>query len=140
MTRRSFLLLGVLLTLALPGCGRQQAAFEHQFDTKIEPGRYRRFNVDAPGKDQAFTVLVRTTGAPVTVYLALSGEAEVLEGVVAEGREPDRSAALAHAVVSDHATLTATVPQGQEFSLLIVNRGTKPAEVTVKMTGEAKKE
>src|SRR5262245_28990303 len=124
MSRRLFLVFLLLAIIPL-SCKRGHAPFTHEFKDELKPAMHKQFDVDGPPQDQQLTVVVVASGAPVGAYIVFPEQVEALTAAFARAGEPDVSRTLANAVVEDKATLTATIPAGKPFALVLYNRGTK---------------
>jgi hypothetical protein len=126
MNARTVLVLGLVL---LAGCQR----LTYEKDYKIDPASAQPVVFDAPQYEQKLTVEVKSPGAPLSVYVVKSAEADKAQSALMSGKTPQ--GALGGKDNEENVNLQATVPAKTEFTLVLFNPGRKVAEAKVKVTG-----
>ncbi len=117
-------------TVALGGC--QRLNVEHKVTLNgIEP---KQLDIDAPRYEQKVTVEVDSPGVPVFAYVVKTADAETAQRALDREKEPENALAGTKEK-SEKVSLTATVPAGTAYSVLLRPTGGK-AEATVRIKGQ----
>lgn len=126
--------------LVAPGCGRLsvRTAVERSLQLDGMGGdNIKSFAVSAASWQQGVKVHVRTDGPAVDVYLVLERDQEALESQLSD-QKPVTVQTLAKADKLTEGEISATVPAGNGFAVVIVNNNTKKATVALKIDTEKK--
>jgi hypothetical protein len=131
--------LGAVLIVA-SGCGRLavRTAVERTLQIDGMGGdNIKSFAVSAATWQQRVKVYVRTDGPAVDVYLVLERDQEALESQLSDQKAVTVQT-LAKAEKVTEGEISATVPAGDGFAVVIVNNNTKKASVALKIDTEKK--
>jgi hypothetical protein len=124
------ILFGLLLVLS--GCGQKSAGVEQDFEMDaVDSDRHWEFT--APSKEQKVTVLLRSAGVKLDVYVALAGEYPALKDQL-ERQAIVTAKVLAKKEQITEGQLEATVPAGQSYYVVIGKQTTKSVKASVKIT------
>jgi hypothetical protein len=121
----------VLLAGLLAAAGCQP--LNDKRDVKLDRGEARSVLFSAPRYDQKVTVEAHSPGNPVSVYLVKDSEREKTELLLTNRQTPKD--ALASKANAEEISLTATVPAGTEFAVVLCNQGKGETTVKLKVTG-----
>ena len=128
LTARRVLAFGLIL-LAAAGCQRRLNVTEA---LSLDVGVVRSLEIDPPRYEQRVTVAVETDG-PVSAYLLLKKDEAAAQEALDKGRKPDH--VLASWKGDSPGSLEGTVP-ANEVAVVILTTDTKPANVTLRITGK----
>ena len=117
-------------TFALGGCQRLNVVQKVQLGG-LEP---KRLDVDAPRYEQKVTVEVESPGLPVVAYLVKTADAAAALQALEREKEP-QDVLAGTKEKSEKVTLTATIPAGTAYSVLLRPTGGK-GEATVQIKGQ----
>jgi hypothetical protein len=126
------LLICALLLLAPAGCGRGSFSYEKTLTVEGSDA-FQAQTVDAPARDQKVTVTVSSATAPVNVYLVLEKDREAAQESLRYEKSPANVLDKKEKV--QEATLEATVPAHNSYTVLLTPAEGKTARVTLKITG-----
>jgi hypothetical protein len=129
LSRAWFWLVGVIVLAA--GCGK----INYEKTMVVEGGDFMAISVDPPRFEQKISVTVNSSGAPIDVYVVLEGDQNAALRIAEEtlrSSKPLGSALDGKQKITD-ATLNATIPAKKGFSILLLNGGTKRADVKIKI-------
>ncbi|GIW79835.1 MAG: hypothetical protein KatS3mg105_1642 [Gemmatales bacterium] len=128
MRNLSVLLAGLPLLFLVGGC--QKLSFKQT--VKLEPMARWRANFDPPTYDQDVTVEIKTQGSNIAAFLGYTADVEQAVAAQAHPKNP-----IAQTLnIDGTATLKGKIDAKKAFSVLLINSGSSPAEVTVNVSGK----
>lgn len=124
--------MGLILCLLLQPADVPQLNYERTLD--LEPGSIRSILLDALSGEIKATIVAKSPGVPVHVYIVLEKDREAAEESVLRGQKPEKL--LASKEKTEDATLQVTIPAKTEFVVLLASAGKQKAEVKLKVTAK----
>jgi hypothetical protein len=122
------------LFVTAAGCGRQ-ASLNIEKDIELDGlggDNIKSTIVSAAQKEQKVSILVRTNAVPVNVFVVLEKDVDVLRGQLENDQTPTVNI-IAKKEKLQEGTVEATIPAGSGFAVVLTNRGSKKAEVMLKI-------
>jgi|GEM_PF-7068391 len=137
---RSYSWLQFICFVSLAACAGCGAATALNIEKDLEVAALGGDNIksviiSAPKKDQKVTVLVRTNQVPVNVYMVPERDLDAVQEKLSN-QEALATPPLAKLEKSQEGTLEASVTGGTGFAVVVVNPGSKPAKVALKISGK----
>jgi hypothetical protein len=118
-----------VLLLALTGCQR----VNEERTLSVELNDVKAVTIEAPKREQRLAVTA-TAAVPIDVYVVLEKDRSAVEEALQKGARPDKL--LASQLKVEQASLEATVPAQNEYSVLVRSTSGKKADVKLKITGK----
>jgi hypothetical protein len=130
LSRRVIWLVGVMVLAA--GCGKINV----ERTMSLDGGEFKVISVDPPRSEQKISVTVNSSGAPIDAYVVLEGDENAALKIAEDTIRSSKplSSALDGKQKFTEASLNATIPAKKGFSILLLNGGTKKADVKIKIT------
>lgn len=125
-------IVGLILCLLLQQADVPQLNYERTLE--LDSGTVRSIILDALSGEIKATIVVRSPGVPVHVYVVLEKDREAAEESVLRGKKPEKL--LASKEKTEEVTLQATIPAKTEFVVLLACAGKQKAEVKLKVTAK----